>query len=100
MDKPKTYIAALLIATFILLLVTYFLPDDSDSIQIQGTITDQSMIQSLDGQRHYLIVDVPDAGVFRVSIGGSVQCKLGTSVLLKANTSKLSTATHFQFISC
>ncbi|MGF1719303.1 hypothetical protein L4D20_04560 [Vibrio kyushuensis] len=100
MNNSKVYLSVFVASILSLLLLLQLIPSDTNEAEVVGIIIDRSITQSLDGHRQYLIVEVPNTGIVRVSIPTTKECDVGQSVKLKANNHDVSKATSFQFISC
>ncbi|MGF1749303.1 MULTISPECIES: hypothetical protein [Vibrio] len=67
---------------------------------IQGQVISQTLTQSLDGNRYYLTIELPDKSTVRVNTDPARRCQIGTLATLDQLQSPLSSTSTYQLVSC
>ncbi|MDN3681177.1 hypothetical protein QWZ04_12675 [Vibrio tapetis subsp. quintayensis] len=100
----KLYIAALLMALGIsfLMLLSHFPAQTHIGGPISATVQDRILTQSLDGQRHYLLLSLDEEvnTVIRIAVGKSNLCRTGDKATVQPITTLLSKELSYQLITC
>ncbi len=100
----KLYIAALLLALGmgVLALLCHFPAQTQVGEPISATVKERIFTQSLDGQRHYLLLslDTEVDTIIRVAVGKSNLCRTGDTATMQPITTLLSKEVTYQLIEC
>lgn len=100
----KLYIAALLMALGIsfLMLLSHFPAQTPAGDPIPATVQERILTQSLDGQRHYLLISLDEEvdTVIRIAVGKSNLCRTGDKATVQPITTLLSKELSYQLITC
>lgn len=99
MDNAKIYIYSFLGLTVVLLVFLLLSKSESEQTIVTMTVESNTLTQSLDGHRRYLVVRSEQYGQQRVSVPPSSDCPVGANASFEV-TSTLISATHFKFLSC
>ncbi|WP_235431360.1 hypothetical protein [Vibrio sp. VPAP30] len=99
MNNPKVFLTALLILSFILVLLVLTLPTSHTS-SIKGVVVSQTVTQSLDGRRRYLNVQLDTGQTTLVTAPIASDCPEGSIITLHEERSSLHTSGNYRFFSC
>ncbi|MCW8348498.1 hypothetical protein MD535_21160 [Vibrio sp. ZSDZ65] len=83
-----------------LLVALLWFPLTHSVATIQGQVISQTLTQSLDGNRHYLTVELPDKSTVRITTDPARRCQIGTLATLDQLQSPLSSTSTYQLVSC
>ncbi|SON52737.1 hypothetical protein [Vibrio tapetis] len=100
----KLYIAGslLLLGVGILTLLSYSPTQNKVGEPIFAIVKDRILTQSLDGQRHYLLLslDTKADTIIRIAIGKNNLCRIGDTATMQPITTLLSKEVTYQLIEC
>ncbi len=100
----KLYIAILLLflGIGVLTLLSRFPVQTPAGELVSATVKERILTQSLDGQRHYLLLylDSKADTVIRIAIGKSNLCRAGDKATMQPITTLLSKEVTYQLIEC
>ncbi|MGV2988484.1 hypothetical protein ACE1OE_12625 [Vibrio sp. E150_011] len=99
MQSLKVGISLLALGIGLLAFLLWF-PLTRTVATIQGQVMSQTLTQSLDGNRYYLTVELPDKSTTRVNTDLSRRCQIGTLVTLNQLQNPFSTTSTYQLVSC
>ncbi|CAH1527608.1 conserved hypothetical protein [Vibrio jasicida] len=88
LDNPKTYIFVFS-GTILLLVFVLWLTSSEKNQTVTTTVISNTLTQSLDGQRRYLTIDLPEQGQAPISVPVTVNCPVGSTVTFNQTTGSL-----------
>lgn len=88
LDSPKTYIFVFAGTVLLLVLVLWFTSSEKTQT-VTATVISNTLTQSLDGQRRYLTIDLPEQGQAPISVPATVDCPAGSTAIFNQTTSSL-----------
>nr|WP_241214451.1 hypothetical protein [Vibrio alfacsensis] len=94
MDKPKVFLCVFIAAILVLFLCLLLIPKSHNVRQISALVINNTLTQSLDGQRRYLTVDTQEAGIIRVLVPTATNCPEGSNAILTQPTKTLVAPLH------
>lgn len=99
MDKPKVFLCVFIAAILVLFLCLLLIPKSHNDHQISARVINNTLTQSLDGQRRYLTVDIQEVGIIRVLVPTSINCPKGANAIFTQPSQTL--VEHpLTFVSC
>lgn len=98
----KIAISLLTAGGSLLIYLAYFPPHHNSGEPVQYLVADRVITQSLDGDRHYLLIRTNDDAqdMTRINVGRNVQCRKGDMATIQPISTGLSSKISYQFIDC
>ncbi len=88
LDNPKTYIFVFS-GTILLLVLVLWLTSSEKTQTVTTTVISNTLTQSLDGQRRYLTIDLPEQDQAPISVPATVNCQVGSLATFSQTTDSL-----------
>ncbi len=98
MSSAKKLTLLLILLTLVLAALLTLRPD-STTRRIQVDLAENTLVQSLDGQRRYFLIQSEIIGKQLINVPFTAECETGGSITIEIITSATSDA-HYRFISC
>lgn len=98
--KPLTIAFILLLAGVSLLLVLLKVTSPDIDGTVTATVQNHVLTQSLDGNRHYMVVKLADGSTIRLVTNQTSLCPVGSQVELNVISSTLGKTNTYQFGQC
>lgn len=98
MSAAKKLILLLVLLTLILAVLLTLQPDGTTR-RIQVKLTENTLVQSLDGQRRYFLINSETTGKQLINVPFTAECATGEIITIEITTSETSDS-HYRFISC
>ncbi|MBY6198275.1 hypothetical protein [Vibrio hangzhouensis] len=83
-----------------LLLLLIFSPLSGSEETTEATVLSQILTQSLDGNRHYLVIELTDGSTHRVPADKSASCPVGSKVKIQVLSSIFSDSKTYRLDRC
>ncbi len=98
MSSAKKLTLILLLLTFLLIAMLVLRPKSTKS-QIQVELIENTLTQSLDGQRRYFLINSAITGKQLMLVTPTADCQTGTNITIEQNFVQ-GQVTEYRFISC
>lgn len=98
MSSAKKLTLLLILLTLVLAALLTLRPDNTTR-RIQVDLTENTLVQSLDGQRRYFLIQSAITGKQLINVPFTAECETGENITIEIITSDKSD-THYRFISC
>ncbi len=98
MSSAKKLTLLLMLLTLVLAALLTLRPD-STTRRIQVDLTENTLVQSLDGQRRYFLIESEITGKLLMNVPFTAKCETGESITIEIITTENSDS-HYRFISC
>ncbi len=99
MNKFTTAIG-IIVAGVVLLVLLAFFPLSHTKNHLTVTVLEYTLVQSLDGNRHYLSVQLPDQSIQLVSTDETRICPIGSQATVEAINSLFSNKQSYRLSQC
>ncbi|MCJ2378256.1 hypothetical protein LNL84_15670 [Vibrio sp. ZSDZ34] len=98
--KKLTIAIGIIIAGVGLLVLLAFFPLSHTKYKLTVTVIDYTLVQSLDGNRHYLSVQLPDENIQLVSTDEGRICPVGSQATVEVIDSLFSSKQSYRLSQC
>ncbi len=98
MSAAKKLTLLLMLLSLILAALLTLRPDSTSRL-IQVKLLENTLVQSLDGQRRYFLIESSTTGKKLINVPYTAECATGESITIEITTTEKSNS-HYRFISC